>query len=236
MILEAIEKILELARPEKLETKNGREFFVDKATAVPPARPNPIELHTLGGLTDMIRNEELTDCDAYIESHLSVSLQSSRDPLWEQRLVFARATTGECRFGYGQNMSIERFIIQLQCHFVDSPVKKRIIDHLANITSSEVLTCEDDGITQKVTRKTGVDNRIAAVKTEPIVQLEPYRTFRELDQPTDSFLLRMTPGNDKLPPSVALHEAGGDLWKHTAINSIYKYLRQRLPEANAVIR
>ena len=98
------------------------------------------------------------------------------------------------------------------------------------------MTAEDDGIAQKVTRKRGIDNRIESVKLEPIVKLSPYRTFREIEQPEDRFLLRITAGEPGKLPTVALHEAGGSAWKITAINSIYEYLTDKLNPQHKVIR
>jgi hypothetical protein len=236
MIKEAIDKILEMRDVKKIKSEDGREYFTHGTFPQHPEIPRTIVVHTLDGLVDMVKDEKLTDCSAYIENHLTVTLQSSRNPLWQTRKCFAKASTKECTFNFGLSMSIERFIVQLQCHFVDSPVKKKIIDLLANITTSEVVTAEDDGIVQNVTAKNKVGHRIEAVKLDPIVELRPYRTFRELEQPIDNFLLRMTTGEPGRLPTVALHSAGGDLWQHVAINSIYEYLKKHLPKENAVIR
>lgn len=65
------------------------------------------------------------------------------------------------------------------------------------------------------------DNKIV----KPIVQLKPYRTFIEIDQPESEFLLRLHDGM-----KVALYEADGGAWKLQARTNIAEYLKTELRE------
>ena len=70
---------------------------------------------------------------------------------------------------------------------------------------------------------------IARVEDVPVpnpVELMPYRTFREVTQPTSTFILRLKPGRDGALPTCALFEADGGAWKLRAIQSIAAYLTE----------
>lgn len=60
---------------------------------------------------------------------------------------------------------------------------------------------------------------------KPIVTLQPYRTFLEVEQPVSDFLLRV----DK-EGGIALHQADGGAWKLAAKRSIAAYLKEQLAE------
>ena len=57
------------------------------------------------------------------------------------------------------------------------------------------------------------------------VELAPYRTFPEVEQPISKFIFRMQEG-----PRAALYEADGGAWRNKAILSIKEYLQEELKE------
>lgn len=61
------------------------------------------------------------------------------------------------------------------------------------------------------------------VPVKPIVRLQPYRTFLEIDQPVSDFLLRIGQNG-----RVSLHEADGGAWKLEAKNRIAQYLKDAI--------
>lgn len=63
------------------------------------------------------------------------------------------------------------------------------------------------------------------VTIRPIVQLQPYRTFLEVEQPVSDFLLRV----DK-QGKIALYEADGGAWKLEAKRRIAAWLTDALAE------
>lgn len=67
--------------------------------------------------------------------------------------------------------------------------------------------------------------RLESSKTEPMIKLSPYRTFREIEQPESLFLLRMKRERGGVP-YVALFEADGGQWKHDAITKIKMYFKE----------
>ena len=60
---------------------------------------------------------------------------------------------------------------------------------------------------------------------KPIVQLQPYRTFLEIDQPVSEFLLRV--GKEG---SISLREADGGVWRLEAKRSIAAWLTDKMQD------
>jgi len=220
---------------EIISDEGGREYFTGKTFANEPPRPAAMELSTLDGLVDMIVAEELS-CSVYIAGPREVGLLGALDKLWRKREMYAVSRVGKCGFPFEREMSIEDFIINVQCNFAETPEKKRVIDLVSAITASEVTTAEDDGIAQEIVTKATIGHKKSKVKLDPIVELRPFRTFREIDQPADKFLIRMHQRGEGRLPDVSLRSAGGDMWKNEAIQAIYAYLMERVPEGVAVIR
>ena len=82
----------------------------------------------------------------------------------------------------------------------------------------------DNGVTQEVSVRRGVALKEQQT-VQPIVHLQPYRTFLEVVQPASDFLLRID--KDGHP---ALYEADGGAWKLEAKRSIAAYLGGQLAD------
>lgn len=232
--VEKIEKLAVENEIQIIKDESGREYFTSKPQPNSPPLAGSLHVSTLDGLVDMIEAEEL-ECSIFIDNPRSVSLRGELDDRWRQRETFAVATIEQNGFPFERALSIEDFIINVQCNFVESEEKQKLLRLVSSITSSEVTTAEDDGLTQEVVTKATIGHKKSQVQIDPIVLLEPYRTFREIAQPADEFLIRMHKRDGDLP-SVSLRSAGGDTWKHEAIQSIYEYLKAKAPEGVAVIR
>ena len=86
------------------------------------------------------------------------------------------------------------------------------------------MTTRDNGVSQEVEARTGVSLK-QLVQVKPRVQLRPYRTFLEVEQPESEFILRLD--NDG---NVGLFEADGGMWKMQAKASIVAYFEEKLAE------
>jgi hypothetical protein len=224
MLTEAIAKILSLAEPNIVDVDDRQ--YTDKAL-LPIKEPEPtrIHIHTLGGLCDWIGADNHEDLILQVVGTKRVDAISKLGGQWEQRnnYVCVEPPRRE-QFPMGNYMPIEEFIIGFQCNFVPSENKARIIKALASIKSSEVITSEDDGLSQKV----GMENEIQRLEErtlEPMIALAPYRTFTEVTQPESLFLLRLKQRKNELP-SVALFEADGGAWRNVAITNIADFLKE----------
>ena len=79
-------------------------------------------------------------------------------------------------------------------------------------------------MTQTVQVKKGIA-LAAREQVRPIVNLRPYRTFLEVEQPESAFLIRVREGMQ-----VGIIEADGGMWKIEARRNIAAYLEKELKE------
>ena len=113
--------------------------------------------------------------------------------------------------------------IKLNACFDNTPDREYVLGLLSNIVKGDQAEVKDNGITQQVKVQTGI--QLAGMETiRPIVQLKPYRTFPEIDQPESDFLLRVN--NDQ----VGIFEADGGMWKLHAKARIRAYLEEELAD------
>lgn len=123
---------------------------------------------------------------------------------------------------YDYFIETEKFNIMLQSSFVDNEHKKLLLKFTGLIKDEAVKSTGDDGISQKVTIKTGVASVGEAQVPNPVT-LAPFRTFLEVEQPESEFIFRMKSG-----PVAALFEADGGAWKNEAMENIKEYLIKNL--------
>ena len=186
-----------------------------------------LTVSTLTGLVDYIK----TNVDK-LEGKLLIQVKSPEEvtlysPLnadrEREKYVSAEAILPN-NVVYDRFLDTERFNIMLQSAFVDDEDKAKLLKYTALITDDTVKNFGDDGISQKVTVKTGVASVSDAVVPNPVT-LAPYRTFPEVEQPESKFIFRMKEG-----PTAALFEADGGAWRNTAILGIKEYLKEALKD------
>ncbi|WP_410745448.1 hypothetical protein, partial [Clostridium neonatale] len=184
-----------------------------------------LTVSTLTGLVDYIK----TNVDK-LEGKLLIQVKSPEEvtlysPLnadrEREKYVSAEAILPN-NVVYDRFLDTERFNIMLQSAFVDDEDKSKLLKYTALITDDTVKNFGDDGISQKVTVKTGVASVSDAVVPNPVT-LAPFRTFPEVEQPESKFIFRMKEG-----PSAALFEADGGAWRNKAILNIKAYLEKEL--------
>lgn len=125
---------------------------------------------------------------------------------------------------FNRQLDYETMMITLKSKFVETPELLELVKLLGTITEENSAQLSDDGFTQTVVVRKGIaikDNK--AVK--PIVNLKPYRTFNEVEQPESQFLLRLSEGG-----YVALYEADGGAWKLQARRNVADYLKSALAD------
>jgi hypothetical protein len=232
MIKEAMQYIQEISRPVTIE-KDGRSYSTVDLQSIREPRPNPIQLHTLNGLVDyMILLDEAKKEHSFItvDSYYSVMVRSGLSAQWKDRDIYVEIKQNlseQFRFGY--QMDVEEFVVQLQSRFVETEMQRALLKLVGNLASEEVSTVTDDGISQQCVARSGIA-KLSKQTIEPIIELEPYRTFREIPQPASKFLFRMQKGRENGLPTCALFEADGGAWQLEAIHSIKEYLDRSLPD------
>jgi hypothetical protein len=242
--VEAMEGIV--GRSMKIEV-DGKTFARDEDGSFQRVLYEPkaetITIHTLTGFVDYVRaNVDKLD----FKNHLAVV----KSPV---EVLFLSALSGECRqrdeivhvvvddkmrnYGFGQYQVIEEFIISLTSLFEDSPDRERVIKFVSRVTGGGSFTLSDDGVSQIVEAKKNISGAITGNETAPkIVNLKPFRTFRDIDQPESSFLLRLKLiDEDNKVVGACLHEADGGRWRNTAIKTIQEFLEKNLTKEGITV-
>lgn len=239
MIQKAIDRILGLAKPEILEI-NGQTYTSSQVYLAKKPTPNPIAVHTLTALVDYLKADQdqivsdnrlglIRGLMIHVVDHLNVRVISQFDGVSAVRTEYLVATHEPVKFGFGQYMDQETFVIEVQSKFLDTASRKDILRIAGNLKSEHVRTIEDDGITQVASTRKGISLAQESIIPNPII-LKPYRTFLEVEQPELPFVFRLRDARDNQPPVMALFEADGGQWKLDSVDLIRQWLNAQLPE------
>jgi len=239
MIEQAINRIVTLARKGNFQTfpdVHGKFFYVNEAGNMirlkkpEEMKPDTFEFHTLSALAEFIG-----DAGGIINGdHLCIvidgpesvrvfgELQPSND---QTRFQYASAKLIHNPFQFGQYIDLERFVIMMQTLFVQTFETAQVVDALGHMANETIVDNKDDGFSQTIQVKTGITEK-SAVKIENPISLQPFRTFREVDQHEVPCVLRLRKAGSSGIES-ALFEAGGDTWKLGAVERIAEYFKDR---------
>lgn len=202
-------------------------FTKASLSRVKEAKASVLTVSTLTGLVDYIKS----DLDKLPEKLLiqvisprEVALYSPLNADREREQYISAKAILPDNVVYDRFIGTEQFNIMLQSAFVDVGTKSALLKYTGLIQDEAVKTTGDDGVSQQVTVKTGVASVGQAIVPNP-VELAPYRTSPEVEQPISKFIFRMQEG-----PKAALYEADGGAWRNKAILSIKEYLQEELKE------
>ena len=126
-------------------------------------------------------------------------------------------------------MDSEDFAIMIQTNFLEDDNQRVVLQIARNLVEDKSEATADDGISQRVTIKQGVQSVDSAVFKNP-AYLRPLRTFTEVQQPCSPFVVRFKEGKRG-----AIFEADGGKWKTVAVQTIGAYLKQQLSGLNVVV-
>jgi hypothetical protein len=151
------------------------------------------------------------------------------------RETFVEATCADLTKDFiGQFRVHEDFMIGLQTRFTDLGQRPDILKLIGSVKSEKVSQSMDDGVGQVITARAGAV-LVGEVTVPNPVSLAPFRTFRDVQQPTSLFVLRVQPGKEGSLPGVALFEADGGGWRLDAIDKIAKWLKDNVPPTVEVL-
>ena len=241
MIEQAISKIQELTKqamePRQVDI-NGRLHFDKELTPYEPPMNHTIEVRTITGLSDLIEanpsKREKANTFIQVVNPAIAMMYSLACNDWGKRQVDVSCKLPDFgHFPFGQYVDQERFIIGLQAFFrTDSEDLDYLLRVAGNIQAEQVQSSTDDGVSQKVSLRTGI---VLAERTEikRFVKLRPWRTFREIEQPESTFIFRLKNEKDELP-TLMLVVADGETWQIEAVQSIKTFLAAKHPELTIV--
>jgi len=238
MLKEAIDRILDLARPDTIDAHGILYATLKDKHPSPlyPPVPAALNFKTLTGLKDYILSE-LDDglvppstgklaLTVVGETRVDLITSMSLDGYY-QRWMYATAVIEAAAFPFGTFLSQEDFVIKLQSQFVPGDDLAGLLRTAGSITGESVQVSADDGVSQSASARRGIVLKERIDLPNPVT-LRPYRTFREVDQPASKFVLRVKEGSGGA--GLALFEADGGVWKLEAVQGIKMWLKERLPE------
>ena len=239
MTKDFLDRILALDYPHTI--KLGGRIFTDKEVRPLPCGPvagSPLCTESLSSVADYITRN--TDGDAleggrfiiHAEGPKSVALykEMNRD---KRRDCLLKAEANVSEFPFGRFMDVESFIINLQSSFVQDKNTAALLAFIASVKTDTGVEQTDDGISQKVTARSGVA-LVSSAKVPNPISLRPYRTFSEVEQPESAFVFRVK-SDERSGVTMALFEADGSAWKHEAIVSIRGYFETALDGQEVII-
>lgn len=239
IIKDAMQKTEELVKASsEIREINGHHYLInngDYNEIMPTVDPQPecYNFSSLDGLVKMIRKEhkDITEaCTApdvlyvNVTSPTTVDVSTAVDGynrrafLYYSSYEFPRKWTGANWFEH------EEAMIVLRSQFIQNEGTEYLLDFLSRVSDENSVSSDDNGMTQSVQVKKGIA-LAAREQVRPIVNLRPYRTFLEVEQPESAFLIRVREGMQ-----VGIIEADGGMWKIAARRSIVAYLERELKE------
>jgi len=235
MIKEAINRILELGAVEILNI--GNRAYTSKA--VHPVRgplAESLPLSTLTGVMDYLvenlDNVTMGQVMLHVVDYRTVQIIGPIDGDFRQRETLITAKAHECGFPFGKYIEREDFQVGLMASFMPTKMRDDVLKYVTGIVQSAEVKTADDGISQRVTARTGVA-RVAEVDLPNPVTLQPYRTFPEAQQPESDFVFRVRQIDGKV--GVALFEADGGRWKLQAALNIKEWLVGNITGARVIV-
>lgn len=198
--------------------------------------PDCMPIYTLSGLVDWIHSDPdhlFTDkANPYTVKVDNPTRVIVLSPLTAVERV--RALIANCRYEapsvcYGNYMNSEDFGIMLQTNFIEDDNRNTVLKIARNLTEEQSAQTADDGVSQRVTVKSGVKEIDSAVFRNPAF-LCPLRTFPEITQPSSPFVIRFKEGH-----LAAIYESDGGAWRNEAVKRVGAWLKDRLADTNVVV-
>lgn len=238
---EFLEKVAEMAQPNTLT--EGIRTFVDKPMHMlvdEIAADTPLHTNSLSSVADYIKSNADFDALAsdgrkiiHVEDEKTVWLYTEMNS-FKKRSALLLASAWVSSFPFGQWLSLENFIISVQANFVTDEHRDELLSFVATVKQDTGVEQQDDGVTQKVTTRSGVSLSRTSKVPNPIT-LRPFRTFSEVEQPESAFVFRIK-AEEGCGVKAALFAADGDAWRHDAILKIRDYFQTHvIAEDDSVI-
>ncbi|HEM3496839.1 hypothetical protein NKE60_09725 [Streptococcus suis] len=210
---------------------DGTEYYDANKTRMveldPKRYPRTLELSTLTSLVEYLKS----DLNGMQDQRLIVAVEKndevcvwSENDEFEHRTLLVDVKARVPEFTFGRFISSEQFNIMLQSNFIDDADRGALLDFASALKIENGAEIEDNGVSQVATVKNGVAS-LAKGKVPNPVDLRPYRTFNEVEQPASKFVFRI----DK-NAQMALFEADGKRWVQEAVGNIAAYLKAELAD------
>lgn len=225
-----------LANNAKVHDIHGEKYSTQSLNRIPGPQSVParLDFQSLQAIADFARSKVKEYAEPrgglflLIDGPTQVSLYTGIFGDFQQRTLLGRALATTGSFKFDAWYKGDTFTIALLSQFAQSEDREQVFRVTGNVASGATITTDDDGVSQLVTVKQGIERTKVAIGPGRIFHLRPFSTFAEVAQPSRPFILRMQSGNaNAVPPeqhSCALVEADGGLWRIEAVKSIKEWL------------
>ena len=231
-----VEKILDLS-PVGVVTVNGRTYTDRTVHRVTAPEAKVLTFATLTGIKDYIeQNIDQVDRQQvmlHVDDFQTVSIIGPLFGEFRQRETLVVAKAQLCGFSFDKWYEREAFQIGLMASFAPTKMRDDVLRFVTGIAQSAEVKTADDGISQRVTARTGIA-RVAEVDIPNPLALQPYRTFPEAQQPESDFVFRVRTASDGAI-GVALFEADGGRWKLQAALNIKEWLTENITGVRVIV-
>lgn len=117
--------------------------------------------------------------------------------------------------------------LTIKLSIVPTENRDTLVQLISTVTTENGVSLADDGMTQRVTARSGI-SLVKQVSVPNPVVLAPYRTFTEVEQPKSPFVFRIRQTGDEV--QAALFAADADAWKREAIANIRDWFEHHIPQ------
>jgi len=215
---------------------NELKKFEPHAPGGPKAAP--LKVATLGAIRDYLKANrdglKLETLLVHVETPHRVTIGSAlRNPARDRELYLTAEATDMVADFLGKWTSAELFNIGLQTRFVNAEQLGALLTAVSSVKIEQSAEAIDNGLTQTLEARQGAVLKSHVSLPNPVT-LTPFRTFRDIMQPSSPFILRANAEEGKLP-QLALFEADGGTWKLTAIERIKDWLTIELKDLNVAV-
>lgn len=216
--------------------RDGRLIEVQKPEPLPEYSPDQFVAFTLDGLIDWVKadTDKLFDSQnpkamVVVKNPTLVKIYSHAKGEMKQRIVYGACQYDAPFIPFNKYMDSESLFVNIQTCFTQDDNRDIVLRIVNNMAEEQSAQVSDDGISQRVAIKSGVQEIDKAIFKNP-AYLRPMRTFTEVSQPMSPFVVRFKEGKQ-----AALFEADGGKWQVEAVRAVGNYLKDKLADANVVV-
>lgn len=231
MLKEALQYLVGLKSNNVYEI-DGKTFSDNKLEQITGLHHYPATVHveSLDAIVKLVRTEFTGDnadenrlpVYIHIEGPTGVEVFTRLDALALRSTPY-EAVCRDVNFKEGWRDQ-QSAIIELRSRFIPTVDSAYLLDLISRINNEEGVQSNDNGVSQTVTAKKGV-SLMTTEQVKPRIKLQPFRTFREVEQPESEFILRLDDSG-----RIGLFEADGGIWKIEAKENIKAYFSRELAE------
>lgn len=240
MLKEALEYLIEQGERTFKSLVVGDTTYTNNAVyPVKPVGsffPNVLKLSTLDALCTLAASEEVkkiketaSDLYAVIVSPSYIEFLTAPQGNLNERQLIASVSANIPDDMTGMFYPQSEFVLKLRTGMKKTDGLATAVEIISALQTTEDCKVEDNGLSQDVTVHKGVKSYVVG-KIPESLDLQPYRTFAEVEQPESPFMLRI---RDDFSCMIAPVDGGA--WQLEAIKNVAAYLKDHMPKEVTIL-